>query len=203
MSDDLINSGKWKKPKIPEEMVHNHQGEEHLEQIDHIHQQVDTEKVVDHIIDELPNAAIDLKMTHDDPESAEPKSSNPESERPESVDENDYAIHDYEYTLEDEFIDESEYQADHIDTIDEQIDNEISRKFVNISEDGDWAPEIPLGEVAGVDTDTDGSLWVFHRADRTWDFETFDDRNVIKNKNPIEGPCVVQEKSFKFLDILI
>ena len=38
-----------------------------------------------------------------------------------------------------------------------QIKNHSGVKSIN------WLPRIDLGEVAGVDTDEDGNIWVFHR----------------------------------------
>ena len=57
--------------------------------------------------------------------------------------------------------------------------------------------------MAGVDTDEDGSIWVFHRADRTWNARTFlgDD---IRNRDPIRDDVVMnfdaQGTRFKLLN---
>ena len=45
-------------------------------------------------------------------------------------------------------------------------DDDLSIKFQSVEYDSTWTPNVPLGEVAGVDTDDDGTLWVFHRGDR-------------------------------------
>ena len=68
---------------------------------------------------------------------------------------------------EDEMLDEG---ADTVEDIEkEEIESEIDSRtiaFSKVTFDQNWAPEVQLGEVAGVDTDDDGTIWVFHRGDR-------------------------------------
>jgi len=52
---------------------------------------------------------------------------------------------------------------------------------------------VKLGQASGVDFDTAGNVVVFHRGDRLWDHDTFDNRNVYRHQNsgPIEADTVL------------
>lgn len=52
---------------------------------------------------------------------------------------------------------------------------------------------VKLGQATGVDFDTTGNVVVFHRGDRTWDSDTFDNQNAYKHRNlgPIHEDTVL------------
>ena len=57
--------------------------------------------------------------------------------------------------------------------IDETVKKQMSLKFGSV-QSTNWTPKLDLGEVAGVDTDANGDVWVFHRGSHTWDMNAFD-----------------------------
>lgn len=61
-----------------------------------------------------------------------------------------------------------------------------------------WVPNWPdskikMGQVSGVALDNSGQLLVFHRADNTWDANTFSIRNVYQaiGEPPISQPTIL------------
>jgi len=74
-------------------------------------------------------------------------------------------------------------------------DDDLSIKFQSVEYDSSWTPNVQLGEVAGVDTDDDGTLWVFHRGDRTWNAHTFQyNSDIIQDQG---NKSTLIESSFK------
>lgn len=68
-----------------------------------------------------------------------------------------------------------------------------SASLLAVTPDSGWRAEADLGEVAGVDTDYDGTLWIFHRGEYTWGDETFDIyTNIVTYKKPTTASCVIQ-----------
>jgi peptidylamidoglycolate lyase len=62
----------------------------------------------------------------------------------------------------------------------------------------DWPTgDLQLGQVAGLAADVDGFLHVFHRADRTWDYDSFDENDTFTKRadGPIKQPTVYQVNS--------
>jgi len=57
----------------------------------------------------------------------------------------------------------------------------------------DWpVSDLELGQVGGLATDKEGYLHVFHRADRTWNADSFDENNTFtkQSEGPIKQPTV-------------
>jgi hypothetical protein len=52
---------------------------------------------------------------------------------------------------------------------------------------------VKLGQASGVDFDTEGNVVVFHRGDRVWDGQTFDQRDNYRQKDlgPIKSDTVL------------
>ncbi|XP_070542218.1 peptidyl-glycine alpha-amidating monooxygenase B-like [Ptychodera flava] len=52
---------------------------------------------------------------------------------------------------------------------------------------------VELGQVVGLDTDKKGNVYAFHRADRTWQADSFDSEDVfIGDTDPIKSDVIVQ-----------
>ena len=49
-----------------------------------------------------------------------------------------------------------------------------------------------LGQASGVDFDTEGNVVIFHRGDRSWGYETFDNNNhfLQQDLGPIQSDTV-------------
>ena len=171
-SDKLIKEGKWPMPPIPEEMGHHHHGMggggdddagDHKDMHGHMHGDDDHED--DHEDDH-----------NDDHQTVQETTKSPFI----FPGDPDYSIDDA-YMIDD-------YAPLEIESRD---DDDLSIKFQSVEYDSSWTPNVPLGEVAGVDTDDDGTLWVFHRGDRTWDAYTFEyNSDIIQNQQPIEMDVV-------------
>ncbi|CBY18092.1 unnamed protein product [Oikopleura dioica] len=69
-----------------------------------------------------------------------------------------------------------------------------SETLLSIDYQPDWKINFTdLGEVAGVDSDYDGTVWVFHRGDYSWDAKAYIGfSDVIAYKKPTSIACVLQ-----------
>ena len=75
--------------------------------------------------------------------------------------------------------------------LDKIIEDQLTARFKSV-QSTNWKPQIALGEVAGVDTDKEGHVWIFHRGSYTWDYNAFDYSNRINYRSPIKENCVVR-----------
>ena len=171
-SDKLIKEGKWPMPPIPEEMGHHH----------HTMGGVDDDDDDDDHEDGHDHGNMHGHM-HDNDDHEDKTTESP------------FIFPDYsgksekasDYSIDDAYMIDDYAPLE----IEDRDDDDLSIKFQSVEYDSSWKPNVPLGEVAGVDTDDDGSLWVFHRGDRTWNAYTFKyGADVIANQNPIEQDVV-------------
>lgn len=74
--------------------------------------------------------------------------------------------------------------------VDQNYEEPFSGKLVVVE---DWpVNDLHLGQVGGVATDPEGYLHVFHRADRTWEYSSFDANNTFQARDhgPIKEPTL-------------
>ena len=69
-----------------------------------------------------------------------------------------------------------------------------SATLLSIDYNPDWKVNFSdLGEVAGVDADYDGTIWVFHRGDHSWDAKAYIGySDIIAYKKPTSIACILQ-----------
>ena len=204
ISDKAIESGSWKKPLIPEIMVHHHAGPDDQNHDMHhdMHHDEPQESLKDHL------GIITAHEDQQNPNHDENDEEDDADEQSDHEDQHDPPVIDLKMSMPDETTDvidsisevgeEPDYIVDDIDLeeaaatfdINEIIEDQLSRKLVNVSA-AEWQADLRLGEVAGVDTDSNGNVWIFHRGDRTWADDTFDDDNNIISRVPTTANCVV------------
>ena len=169
-SDKLIKEGKWPMPPIPEEMGHHHHGMGGGD---------DDDDNDDHDHDDHDHGDMHGHMHGDD--HADDHHDGPKDNHKAKTTESPFIFPDFPDKS--EIIPKlSDYSVDDVYMIDDyapleieaQDEDDLSIKFQSVEYDSSWEPNVPLGEVAGVDTDDDGTLWVFHRGDRTWNAYTFE-----------------------------
>lgn len=128
-----------------------------------------------------------------------------EEENNENEDKNN---HDQDHSHEDELnVAQSEDSEADSDDSDEERDLEElkspidhlknlpqSATLLSIDYQPEWKVNFPdLGEIAGVDSDYDGTIWVFHRGDHTWDQNAYIGfTDVIAYKKPTIIACILQ-----------
>ncbi|XP_022191867.2 peptidyl-alpha-hydroxyglycine alpha-amidating lyase 1 [Nilaparvata lugens] len=57
------------------------------------------------------------------------------------------------------------------------------------TEDQDWLKDLPaLGQVSGVTVDANGLVYIFHRGDRVWGSQTFDNQERLQDNERLRGP---------------
>ena len=183
-SEEAINYGGWPMPSIPDEMQHSMTHEHHHDMghdmgHDSGHDMGQDKDNHDEQDGELDDTQTEYNIDDNDDDH--------DDDHNEDDDDDDVTA---DYTI-DDFM-EDEYNLDDYmpEVENDEMREEININFEAVAFDSTWSPSVKLGEVAGVDTDVDGTVWVFHRGDRTWNEHTFDYDDNINNVDPIEGDVV-------------